>query len=49
LKDKIMVHVITKIERPAKEVIDRFRGIGTATVSGGGALQCGVQQVGQGF
>jgi 4-hydroxy-4-methyl-2-oxoglutarate aldolase len=27
-----MVHVINKIERPAKEIIDRFRGIGTATV-----------------
>jgi len=27
-----MIHVITKVERPPKEVIDRFRGIGTATV-----------------
>jgi 4-hydroxy-4-methyl-2-oxoglutarate aldolase len=27
-----MVHVITKIERPPKEVIDRFREMGTATV-----------------
>ncbi|NWF93828.1 MAG: 4-carboxy-4-hydroxy-2-oxoadipate aldolase/oxaloacetate decarboxylase [Syntrophaceae bacterium] len=27
-----MIHVITQIERPPKELIDRFRGIGTATV-----------------
>lgn len=27
-----MVHVITKIERPSRELIDQFRGIGTATV-----------------
>ena len=27
-----MAHVITKIERPPKEVVDRFRGIGTATI-----------------
>jgi len=27
-----MIHVITKIERPARELIDQFRGIGTATV-----------------
>jgi len=27
-----MIHVITKIERPARELIDPFRGIGTATV-----------------
>ena len=27
-----MAHVITKIERPSKEVIDSFRGIGTATI-----------------
>ena len=27
-----MVHVITKIERPSRDLIDRFRGIGTATV-----------------
>ena len=27
-----MIHVKTKIERPSKELIDRFRGIGTATV-----------------
>jgi 4-hydroxy-4-methyl-2-oxoglutarate aldolase len=27
-----MIHVINTIERPAKEIIDRFRGIGTATV-----------------
>jgi len=27
-----VIHVKTKIERPSKELIDRFRGIGTATV-----------------
>jgi len=27
-----MVHVITKIERPSRDLIDRFRGIGTATI-----------------
>jgi 4-hydroxy-4-methyl-2-oxoglutarate aldolase len=27
-----MIHVITHIERPPKELIDRFRGIGTATI-----------------
>ena len=27
-----MVHVITKVERPPKEITDRFRGIGSATV-----------------
>jgi 4-hydroxy-4-methyl-2-oxoglutarate aldolase len=27
-----MAHVITKIERPSRDLIDRFRGIGTATV-----------------
>jgi len=27
-----MIHVINKIERPPKELIDRFREIGTATV-----------------
>ena len=27
-----MVHVITKIERPSRDLIDRFRGIGAATV-----------------
>jgi 4-hydroxy-4-methyl-2-oxoglutarate aldolase len=27
-----MVHVITRIERPSRDLIDRFRGIGTATV-----------------
>jgi hypothetical protein len=27
-----MIHVITKIERPSKEIIDRFRTIGSATV-----------------
>jgi 4-hydroxy-4-methyl-2-oxoglutarate aldolase len=27
-----MVHVITRIERPSRELIDRFRGISTATV-----------------
>ena len=27
-----MIHVINKIERPARELIDQFRGIGTATV-----------------
>ena len=27
-----MIHVITHIERPPKELIDQFRGIGTATV-----------------
>lgn len=27
-----MIHVITKIERPSKAILDSFRGIGTATV-----------------
>lgn len=27
-----MIHVITKVERPSEEIINRFRGIGTATV-----------------
>jgi 4-hydroxy-4-methyl-2-oxoglutarate aldolase len=27
-----MIHVINKIERPARELMDQFRGIGTATV-----------------
>lgn len=27
-----MIHVITRIERPSKEIIDRFRTIGSATV-----------------
>ena len=30
--DKSMVHVINRIDRPVKETVDRFRGIGTATV-----------------
>ena len=29
---KGMVHVITKIERPPRDLIDQFRGIGTATI-----------------
>lgn len=27
-----MIHVVTHIERPPKELIDQFRGIGTATI-----------------
>jgi 4-hydroxy-4-methyl-2-oxoglutarate aldolase len=27
-----MIHVINKIERPARELMDQFRRIGTATV-----------------
>jgi len=51
-KEKIMVHVINKIERPAKEIIDRFRGIGTATVheaSGRkGYVDCAIKPIAKG-
>jgi len=44
-----MIHVITHIERPPKELIDQFRGIGTATVheaSGRkGAVDCAIKPI----
>jgi 4-hydroxy-4-methyl-2-oxoglutarate aldolase len=44
-----MIHVITHIERTPKEVIDQFRGIGTATVheaSGRkGAVDCAIKPI----
>jgi len=47
-----MIHVITHIERTPKELIDQFRGIGTATVheaSGRkGAVDCGIKPISQG-
>jgi 4-hydroxy-4-methyl-2-oxoglutarate aldolase len=47
-----MAHVISKIERPAKEIIDRFRGIGTATVheaSGRkGYIDCAIKPIAKG-
>src|SRR5512136_928447 len=47
-----MVHVINRIDRPAKEIIDRFRGIGTATVheaSGKkGYVDCAIKPVAKG-
>ena len=47
-----MLHVINKIERPAKEVIDRYRGIGTATVheaSGRkGYIDCAIKPIAKG-
>ena len=47
-----MIHVITHIERPSKELIDQFRGIGTATVheaSGRkGAVDCAIKPIARG-
>jgi 4-hydroxy-4-methyl-2-oxoglutarate aldolase len=47
-----MIHVITHIERIPKELIDQFRGIGTATVheaSGRkGAVDCAIKPISRG-
>jgi 4-hydroxy-4-methyl-2-oxoglutarate aldolase len=47
-----MVHVINRIERPVQEIIDRFRGIGTATVheaSGRkGYVDCAIKPIARG-
>lgn len=47
-----MIHVITDIRRPRKELIDKFRGLSTATVheaSGRkGAVDCGIRPVARG-
>jgi len=47
-----MVHVINKIERPPRDLIDRFRGIGTATVheaSGKkGYVDCAIRPIARG-
>ncbi len=47
-----MIHVITHIERTPKELIDQFRGIGTATVheaSGRkGAVDCAIKPISRG-
>jgi len=47
-----MIHVITKIERPSKEIIDKFRNIGSATVheaSGRkGYVDCAIKPIAQG-
>ena len=47
-----MAHVITSIERPAREIIEGFRGIGTATVheaSGRkGYVDCAVKPIARG-
>ena len=47
-----MVHVINRFQRPAKETIDRFRGIGTATVheaSGRkGYVDCAIKPIARG-
>jgi len=47
-----MVHVINKIERPPRDLIDRFRGIGTATVheaSGKkGYVDCAIRPIAKG-
>jgi len=47
-----MVHVINKIERPPRDLIDRFRGIGTATVheaSGKkGYVDCAIKPIAKG-
>jgi 4-hydroxy-4-methyl-2-oxoglutarate aldolase len=32
MEDRAMIHVITKIERPSKEIIEKFRNIGSATI-----------------
>jgi 4-hydroxy-4-methyl-2-oxoglutarate aldolase len=52
-RERIMIHVINKIERPAKEVIGRFRGIGTATVheaSGRkGYIDCAIKPITKGI
>ena len=48
-----MIHVINKIERPPKELMDRFREIGTATVheaSGKkGYVDCGIKPIAKGI
>jgi 4-hydroxy-4-methyl-2-oxoglutarate aldolase len=47
-----MTHVINKIERPPRDLIDRFRGIGTATVheaSGKkGYVDCAIRPIAKG-
>jgi len=47
-----MAHVINKIERPPKDLMDRFRGIGTATVheaSGKkGYVDCAIKAIAKG-
>ena len=47
-----MIHVITHIERTPKELIEQFRGIGTATVheaSGRkGAIDCAINPIARG-
>ena len=47
-----MVHVINKIERPPRELMDQFRGIGTATVheaSGKkGYMDCAIKPITKG-
>lgn len=47
-----MIHVITKIQRPAEEIINRFRHIGTATVheaSGRkGYIDCAIKPIAKG-
>jgi 4-hydroxy-4-methyl-2-oxoglutarate aldolase len=47
-----MIHVITHIERTPKELIDQFRGIGTATIheaSGRkGAIDCAIKPISRG-
>ncbi len=47
-----MIHVISKIERPSKEIIDQFRMIGSATVheaSGRkGAVDAGIKPIARG-
>ena len=47
-----MIHVITKIEKPSKEIIDKFRNIGSATVheaSGRkGYVDCAIKPIRQG-
>ena len=47
-----MVHVINRFQRPAKKTVDRFRGIGTATVheaSGRkGYVDCAIKPIARG-
>jgi 4-hydroxy-4-methyl-2-oxoglutarate aldolase len=47
-----MIHVVKNIERPSEEIINRFRGIGTATVheaSGRkGYIDCAIRPIAQG-
>lgn len=38
-----MIHIINKIERPSKEIIEKFREIGTVTIHEGSGRKGGVK------